>query len=301
MAAQLGRSGSDDHSRDDIDGEADISDQQCVCRRCHFIPPHIEERLVKYYESIGDSIMVASCSEDCTLSVRLRESRSLAVLQAFQRLTETATQAVGALPPLSIIKKINTTIPSFSVVSAGGTDNIDGLPGNPILSSDAQVKAAGDQSMSEAYYYAKDTYRLFKEIFNRDSIDNHGCAIDSTVHFGRRYNNAFWNGERMTYGDGDGIVFNRFTSDIDVIGHELAHGVTEHTVGFLYRGQSGALNEHLSDVFGSLLSQYKLNQNVYEADWLIGNDLIKPMNGRTFALRSIKAPGHAHDGVSTIP
>ena len=94
--------------------------------------------------------------------------------------------------------------------------------------------------------------------------------MDATVHYGAQYDNAFWNGNQMVYGDGDGRLFNRFTIAIDVIGHELTHGVVQYEAGLLYQGESGALNDSFADVFGSLVKQRSLNQNVEEADWLIG-------------------------------
>ena len=98
----------------------------------------------------------------------------------------------------------------------------------------------------------------------------------------------------MVFGDGDGELFNRFTIALDVIGHELAHGVTEDEAGLVYMFQPGALNEHLSDVFGSLVKQKALGQTADQADWLIGAGLLaKGSNGE--ALRSMKAPGTAYD------
>ncbi|CAN5593734.1 hypothetical protein BH18THE1_BH18THE1_04570 [soil metagenome] len=118
--------------------------------------------------------------------------------------------------------------------------------------------------------------------------------LDSTVHYGEDYNNAFWNGTQMVYGDGDGEIFQRFTKSIDVIGHELTHGVTQYEAALEYEGQAGALNESFSDVFGSLVKQYSLKQKVDKADWLIGNGLFGS-KGRGIALRSMKRPGTAYD------
>jgi hypothetical protein len=116
----------------------------------------------------------------------------------------------------------------------------------------------------------------------------------ATVHYGERYDNAFWDGRQMVFGDGDGIIFDRFTKALDVIGHELAHGVTEHTAGLLYRGQPGALNESISDVFGVLVKQHALGQTAAEADWLVGAELLLPgVQGR--ALRDMHHPGTAFD------
>ena len=101
-----------------------------------------------------------------------------------------------------------------------------------------------------------------RDVFNRNSIDTRGMKLDSTVHYGEDYNNAFWNGTQMVYGDGDGEIFQRFTKSIDVIGHELTHGVTQYEAALEYEGQAGALNESFSDVFGSLVKQYSLKQTV---------------------------------------
>jgi hypothetical protein len=116
----------------------------------------------------------------------------------------------------------------------------------------------------------------------------------ATVHYDYKYNNAFWDGTQMVFGDGDGYTFNRFTIAIDVMGHELAHGVTEHTAGLEYHDQPGALNESISDVFGSLVKQRSLNQTADQADWIIGAGLLAAgING--VGLRSMKAPGTAYD------
>lgn len=151
-----------------------------------------------------------------------------------------------------------------------------------------------DIAVDEAYDGSGKTYEFFHKVFNRDSIDDRGMELISTVHFGRNFANAFWNGSQMTYGDGDGYIFNRFTSVLDVIGHEISHGITERTAGLVYSYQSGALNEHFSDVFGSLIKQYWRNQKAEEADWLIGEGLFTDkIEGE--ALRSMKAPGTAYD------
>ncbi|MEP7188351.1 MAG: M4 family metallopeptidase, partial [Roseiflexaceae bacterium] len=132
------------------------------------------------------------------------------------------------------------------------------------------------------------------EAYQRNSIDDQGLPLDATVHFGSNYDNAFWNGERMVFGDGDGKLFNRFTISLDVIGHELTHGVTQDEAQLAYYGQSGALNEAVSDVFGSLIKQHKLGQTADKADWLIGAGLLAS-GVKGVALRSMKAPGTAYD------
>ncbi|MFE4258792.1 M4 family metallopeptidase [Streptomyces sp. NPDC056883] len=151
-----------------------------------------------------------------------------------------------------------------------------------------------DESTNRAFDGLGLTRDFFKEVFQRDSIDGRGMRLDGFVHFGVKFNNAFWDGRQMVFGDGDGRVLGDLTGSLDVIAHELTHGVTEHTAGFEYHNQSGALNESVSDVFGSLVKQWSLKQAAEEADWLIGADVWTPGIDAD-ALRSMKAPGHAYN------
>ena len=152
----------------------------------------------------------------------------------------------------------------------------------------------GDVAVDEAYDGLGATFALFWEAYQRNSIDDAGMPLDATVHYDQDYDNAFWDGTQMVFGDGDGELFNRFTISLDVIGHELTHGVTEKESGLAYFNQSGALNESISDVFGSLVKQRLLGQTADQADWLIGAELLTAkVNG--VALRSMKAPGTAYD------
>jgi Zn-dependent metalloprotease len=177
-------------------------------------------------------------------------------------------------------------------------NNGSSLPGTPVRNEGDPP--SGDPAVDEAYDGSGDTYDLFMDVFGRDSIDGSGMRLDSTVHYQVGYDNAFWNGSQMVYGDGDEDLpedqrlFNRFTKSLDVIGHELTHGVTEFTAGLVYFNQPGALNEHFSDVFGSLVRQRTLNQSAAAADWIIGGDLFTGnVNGD--GIRSMKAPGTAYD------
>ena len=153
--------------------------------------------------------------------------------------------------------------------------------------------ATGDAASDEAYDGLGATYKLYWETYERDSIDDNGMQLKGYVHYGDGYDNAFWDGQEMIFGDGDGKLFNRFTISVDVIGHELTHGVTEDEAALVYFRQSGALNESISDVFGSLVKQHALGQKADEADWLIGAGLIADAPDQ--ALRSMKAPGTAYD------
>ena len=177
-------------------------------------------------------------------------------------------------------------------------DNGSSLPGRQLRGEGGAP--TGDPAADEAYDGAGATYDLFSEIYNRNSIDGVGLRLDSTVHYRTGYDNAFWNGRQMVYGDGDEDLpeaqrlFNRFTIAVDIIGHELAHGVTQHTANLIYQGQSGALNESISDVFGSLVKQRLLGHTAAEADWIIGEGLFTSnVNGA--GIRSMKEPGTAYD------
>jgi Zn-dependent metalloprotease len=153
---------------------------------------------------------------------------------------------------------------------------------------------SGDVEVNEAYDGLGATFDFFAEVYDRNSIDDEGLHLDATVHYGERYDNAFWNGRQMVFGDGDGDLFNRFTISLDVIAHELTHGVTGDEARLVYLGQAGALNESLSDVFGSLVKQYARRQTAKQADWLIGEGLFTAkVHG--VALRSLEAPGTAFD------
>jgi Zn-dependent metalloprotease len=166
------------------------------------------------------------------------------------------------------------------------------LPGVVVRGEGSQP--TGDTAIDEAYDGLGYTFDFFWEVYQRNSIDDEGMPLNATVHYGQDYNNAFWNGRRMVFGDGDGQLFNRFTAALDVIGHELAHGVTEDESGLVYMFEPGALNEHLSDVFGSLIKQRVLGHTAEQADWLIGAGLLgADVSG--VALRSMKEPGTAFD------
>jgi Zn-dependent metalloprotease len=166
------------------------------------------------------------------------------------------------------------------------------LPGMPVRLEGQP--ASGDPAVDEAYDALGASYDFFWEVLGRDSIDNKGFALVGSVHYGQHYENAFWNGSQMVFGDGDGEIFERFTRSLDVVGHELTHGVIESEAGLVYADQSGALNESLSDVFGVLIKQHVLGHTADEADWLIGADLLTPRI-KGIGLRSMAHPGTAYD------
>ena len=192
-----------------------------------------------------------------------------------QNMLESAFQAVFP-PPVLVSDCKNGTVLSGTPVA------------NPGNSPDGTAKRAFDETKAVANFY--------KQVFGRNSLDNNGKTLLSSIHFGVKYNNAFWNGNQMTYGDGDGNIFVDFTKSNDVIAHELTHGVTQFTAQFAYTNQAGGLNESMSDVFGSMFRQWQADQTVNQADWLIGKGIMGPgalAQGLT-CLRDMANPAAAH-------
>ncbi|WP_307815986.1 protealysin inhibitor emfourin [Myceligenerans indicum] len=179
---------------------------------------------------------------------------------------------------------------TWTVHSAANTRT---LPGTPVRDED-DAAPSGDITVDEAWEGVRATLVMLSEVFGRTSYDDAGARVSATVHFGQDYQNAFWDGTQLVFGDGDGRIFNRFTIAVDILAHELGHAVTERTAGLVYQGQSGALNESMSDVFGSCLKQRVLGQDAMEADWLIGEGLFTDAV-RGAALRSMSQPGTAYD------
>jgi hypothetical protein len=151
----------------------------------------------------------------------------------------------------------------------------------------------GDADVDEAYDAFRSAVSFAREVLGRRSIDGVSNRVRAVVHYGSAFNNAFWNGEMLFIGDGDGIVFRRFAGCPDVVAHEAFHALPG--IGNLtFRGQSGALVESLCDVFGALVVQYARGQTAAEASWILGENLLGPdISG--VGLRSLRAPGTAYD------
>lgn len=233
---------------------------------CGFLPPYILRHLAER----GDDEQRALARATLDMSAHIRGERSA----------------------LGLISAMLTVTPGEKRRTIYDAANTRSLPGTRVRSEGE--RRSGKAAVDEAYDGSGTTYDFFLEVFGRSSIDGRGMRLDSTVHFGVRFANAQWNGRQMIYGDGDGYLFNRFTRSLDVIAHELTHGVTQYTANLDYSDQSGALNEHFSDVFGVLVKQYSMKQAARDADWLIGADLLsRRVHG--VAVRSMKAPGTAYD------
>ncbi|MBN1138113.1 MAG: M4 family metallopeptidase [Anaerolineae bacterium] len=166
-----------------------------------------------------------------------------------------------------------------------------GLPGD--MARREGDPPIADAAVNEVYDAAGDVFDLYYDNWRRNSLDGIGMTLVQTVHHRKNFNNAFWNGTQMAYGDGDGIIFKSFAV-LSVIGHELSHGVVQYSGGLEYRDQAGALNESFADVFGALSEQYKHKQSAAEASWLIGAGILGP-NIQGIALRSMRAPGTAYN------
>jgi Zn-dependent metalloprotease len=229
--------------------------------------------------------VLRSISEHGTPEQRADAARALTIDSTF-RAMRAAHVAPGAAVPRSPSPAMDKQRTIFD------TRNSQQLPGTQVRAEGEGP--TGDVAVDEAYDGLGHTFDFYQQVYGRNSIDDEGMPLNATVHFGVRYNNAFWNSEQMVFGDGDGRIFTRFTISLDVIGHELAHGVTEDEAGLEYFYQSGALNESMSDVFGSLVKQFALQQQADQADWLIGAGLFAP-GVQGVALRSMKAPGTAFD------
>ncbi|WP_309103363.1 M4 family metallopeptidase [Microbacterium sp.] len=179
--------------------------------------------------------------------------------------------------------------PNRTVSDAGNTQE---LPGIVVRGEDDPP--SDDAAVNEAFDGLGATFELLLGAFGRNSLDDAGAPLDATVHYGVDYDNAFWDGQRMVFGDGDGEVFEGFTGSVTVIGHELAHGVIQHTANLEYHGQPGALNESIADVIGALTEQHLRGQTADAASWLIGAEIFtEAVQGR--ALRSMIEPGTAYD------
>ena len=236
---------------------------------CGFIPPYVHEHMAVHGDERTRRIALSALAVDTTV----RAERLVAGMTA----ETTAPRAVANKE-----RKVHTA------------DNTDQLPGRLVRSEGDPP--GGDPAVDEAYDGLGSTFDLMHDVFGRNSLDDAGMALSATVHYLENYNNAAWDGRQMIFGDGDGQYFNRFTAAVDVIGHELGHGVTTHESDLLYMYQSGAINEHFSDVIGSMVKQYVATpqQTADQADWIIGAGLFtSAVDG--VGLRSMKAPGTAYD------
>lgn len=239
-----------------------VNPSQCI------VPPYIADKISSKTTTRG-----APAGTDKAVANKIREER----------------QQAGAVPAATRGAAVPEKM-SIKIYAAGTV-----LPGNQIWQDGDPVTANTDAAVKDVIQGGESTWNFFKNIFSRNSLDNKGMTQVHSVHFsegpGRPFGNALWNGKQMIYGDGDGVHYASFTSDIDIIAHELTHGIIKFEANLDYNGQSGALNESFADVFGILVKQWATKTAARKSNWLIGENILI---GRQYALRSLKAPGSAY-------
>lgn len=165
------------------------------------------------------------------------------------------------------------------------TSGIGTLFSKPFIDVWGNGLASNDESAAvDVFFGMARTWDYYKYVHGRDGIDGAGFKMVARVHYGSNYNNAFWNGTNITFGDGNGTTFSPLVS-LDVVAHEITHGVTEKTAGLIYSKESGALNESFSDIFGTMVEYY----SGINPDYLIGEDCYTPGTSGD-ALRSMANP-----------
>jgi Zn-dependent metalloprotease len=256
--------------------------------RCSIVPPYLLARLARAGEPEAAESARRTVEQDRVMRERreVRTERGRPGRRAFLPTGPAPDEARLTAPRAPATRRHAV---HRSVYDAG---HGAALPGALVRAEDGPPTA--DRAVTEAYDGLGATWSLFFTAYQRDSLDGRGLPLVASVHYDTSYDNAFWDGAQMVFGDGDGTYLTGFTSSIDVVGHELTHGVTQFAAGLTYVGQTGALNESVSDVFGSLVKQMSLRQGAAEADWLIGAGLFTP-RVKGVALRSMKAPGTAYD------
>jgi len=243
----------------------------CMCK---FVPDEVLARLANdtKIKEFDQAALQRTLEVDSEMR-RLREVNASLVRSSAAIADLSGLTALAKKPAIKLFNCLNGNV----------------LPGTPVPSPQSST----DGTIKRTFKNTGDVAKFLKQEFSRNSLDGLGMDLISSVHYGQKYNNAFWNGQQMTYGDGDGAIFVDFTLGDDVVGHELTHGLTQYTLQLIYANEPGGLNESISDVFGSMFRQWQGNQTVTKADWLIGADIIGPKakaQGYT-CLRDMAKPG----------
>lgn len=238
--------------------------------RCNIVPNYVKDALVK--AGLLDSNVMTESKEIDKFFRLQRSHKSLQLVSGF-----TQSLGISGTGSQTVCNCKNTRSLHKNIVRQEGDA--------PVADPDANL----------AYDYSGIVRDYYRTQLNRNSLDNKGLNLELDIHYEKAYDNAFWNGEVMVFGDGDGHMFNHFVKGLDVIGHELTHGVVQYTAGLTDTEFPGTLNEHIADVFGTVIKQHYKNQNAQTADWYIGDEIVLPaFPGK--ALRSLKPPGTAFQG-----
>jgi Zn-dependent metalloprotease len=251
-----------------------------MCKKCRhprncIIPPYLSKRI-----EIARKIQGLDTNIESTMAEkRFRSKRkNLAMIDAPKRKTMMFTHDT-----------VPTNKPHLQVYDA---EQLPITPGS-LKWETGQAKPA-EKDFLRAIDGAEKTWEFYFKLFNRRSIDNKGMMIIESLHYRedprKLFDNAFWDGEMMLFGEGDGLITTDFTSDIDIIAHELSHGVIDFEIALVYKKDSGALNESFADVFGMLVKQWDKKTAARKSNWLLGENVLV---GDKYALRSMKAPGKA--------
>ncbi|WP_249124094.1 M4 family metallopeptidase [Saccharopolyspora erythraea] len=203
---------------------------QCV------VPDYVLVEIAKR----GDEADRDAALSTLAVSTTLRSARSQA---------EAARSAAGR----PLVATAGLREPTMDRVIRDAKTGVD--TGSPIVRKEGDDRV-GDPAVDEAFDHFGMTWKFFFEVLARNSIDNAGMTLDGVVHFGRKVDNAFWDGDQMLFGDGSEKLFTRLTKSLSVAAHELGHGVIQFDGPLVYQGQSGALNEHIADAFGVMVHQW---------------------------------------------
>ena len=229
---------------------------------CFILPPSILDEIIK----TGTDEQKTRALRTLRISERLRGQR-----KTLSRMHRTLF-ASGSLQKHRMIYDMHHS------------ENEELLPGTKIrdeatdtATTSHKGTSGGEEEVDNAFENTGHTYDFYSEVFNRNSVDDAGAILISSINFGEDFDNAFWNGRQMAFGNGGGGIFKEgsLTASLDVIAHELTHGVTSYTADLAYMGESGGLNEAFSDIFGIMCTQWTKKQTVSDSKWLIGEGIME--------------------------
>ncbi|KAM0293663.1 hypothetical protein ACHAPM_011575 [Fusarium culmorum] len=276
---------------------------------CHFVPGYILENIANS-EAVPDKARQAAIS---TLSADqgFREQRMKVLASDGPPATlgdpnvpaaQTPIRAALVGPTAMAQPRGLAAVPLILRRAIYNGKNLANLPGT--LARKEGSERTLDRQVNNTYDGVGITVQFFHEVFGRNNIDGDGNTPLATVHHDPDpevlgYNNAFWDGRQIVFGDGDGIAFDHFADSLDVIAHELTHAITQYTADIPYEKQAGGLNESISDVFAAMVEQWQFNQTAADADWLTGQNLF-PVAFKGAALRNIANPGTAFNDPLTL-
>ena len=247
-----------------------------MCHTCQIVPQLVLRHFSRDRRLSADQRKNFANTIKIDAEIRRLRAQATKLTRVARAIAEAAPAAVAPAPTITVFDcNHGQALPGAQIL-------------NPATSPDITAEHVFVETTSLAAFYS--------QVFGRNSVDGSGMTLISSIHYGVNYNNAFWNGSQMTYGDGDGSIFADFSKGNDVIGHELTHGVTQHSLQLNYINEPGGLNESLSDCFGSMFRQWEAKQSVDKADWLIGKDIIGPAaleQGYT-CLRDMADPAAKH-------